>query len=222
MAKQKHKRESEALYAQVIKTTSQARQPGNQPNTFPFCDINRPPSVQRELPKMKKFRFQLLHQWMVSHLQPGRVADIGGGKGLLTFLLQSSGWSATVIDPVNQALPSKYKDLLTNKQTPIAPTAQVPRIDAKFEPGMAQNFDLLVAMHAHGCNIQLIDAAAKFGCALILLPCCVIHEPILPPPGVQWIEWLAAYLVEKGFIVQPFQLNFKGQNIGFYAEKVMG
>ena len=84
---------------------------------------------------------------------------------------------------------------------------------------MAQEFDLLVAMHAHGCNIQLVDAAAHYGCGVILLPCCVIHEPILPPPGVHWIQWLVEYVIEKGFTVQPFRLNFKGQNIGIYAQK---
>ena len=85
---------------------------------------------------------------------------------------------------------------------------------------MVRGFDLLVAMHAHGCNIQLIDAAAESGREVILLPCCVIHEPLLPPPGVHWIQWLVEYVIEKGFAVEPFRLNFKGQNIGIYARKV--
>jgi len=75
----------------------------------------------------------------------------------------------------------------------------------------------LVAMHAHGCNIQLIEAAVQYGCGLILLPCCVIHEPILPPKGAQWIQWLVEYVIGKGFTIVPFRLNFKGQNIGIYA-----
>src|SRR5436190_117862 len=62
---------------------------------------------RQELVKMKKFRFQLLNRWMIEHLEPCRVADIGGGKGLLTYLLRQSGWPATVIDPVPQALPTK-------------------------------------------------------------------------------------------------------------------
>ena len=48
------------------------------------------------------------------------MADVGGGKGLLSYLLQDSGWSATVIDPVEQALPSKYKDLSSSTQVRIA------------------------------------------------------------------------------------------------------
>jgi hypothetical protein len=206
MGKQKHKRETEQLYAQVWQTATGS--------SVPAYDESLP---ARELPMMKKFRFQLLHRWMSAHIDPCRMADVGGGKGLLSYLLQGSGWSPTVIDPVHQALPTKYKSLATNKQTQIALTEQVLRIDSEFEPQMAQDFGLLVAMHAHGCNIQLIDAAAQFGCAVILLPCCVIGEPILPPPGVQWIQWLVEYTIAKGFSVEPFQLNFKGQNIGIYA-----
>lgn len=207
MGKAKHKREGEQLYTQVLQTAA--------PSLLAVND-DLPP---RELPMMKKFRFQLLHRWMSAHVAPCRVADVGGGKGLLAYLLQGSGWNATVIDPVDQALPTKYKDLQTNKQVQIADTERVPRIDAEFEPSMAQHFDLLTAMHAHGCNIQLVDAAVMYHCDVILLPCCVIGEPILPPPGTEWIQWLVAYVVERGFLVTPFRLNFKGQNIGIYARR---
>jgi len=174
------------------------------------------PEQRRELPKMKKFRFQLLHQWILANLRPCQVADIGGGKGLLAYLLQQSGWDATVIDPFDQGLPSKYKDIYTNKQTTIASTERVTRITQPFAATMAKDFDLLVAMHAHGCNIQLLDAAANYGRRVILLPCCIIHEPLTPPPGMPWIQCLVDYALEKGFTIKPFRLNFKGQNIGLY------
>jgi hypothetical protein len=170
-----------------------------------------------ELRKMKKFRFQLLHHWMLTHLEPGRVADVGGGKGLLTYLLRQSGWPAIVIDPIPQALPAKYKDLAMNKQTRLAATETVPHINQEFDATMAQDFDLLVALHAHGCNIQLIDAAAQFGRRFIILPCCIIHEPIYPPIGVHWLQCVVDYATHTGFTVEPFRLNFKGQNIGLYG-----
>lgn len=180
--------------------------------------IPSPDSQPPDLPKMKKFRFQLLHQWMTAHLLPCRVADVGGGKGLLAWLLQESGWSATVIDPVHQSLPSKYKDLRTNKQIRIASTERVPHLDQPFCLTMTPDFDLLVAMHAHGCNIQLIDAAAAYGRRLILLPCCIIQEPLLPLPDVHWIQCVVDYALHKELSVEPFRLNFKGQNIGLYLQ----
>lgn len=172
---------------------------------------------RRELVKMKKFRFQLLHQWMQGQIAPCRIADIGGGKGLLAHLLNGSGWQATVIDPVSQGLPTKYKDLQSDRQVQIAETETVNRRDSCFEPEMAQDYELLVAMHAHGCNIQLIDAAARYGRGFILLPCCIINEPIYPQDGMHWLQCVADYAKSKGFAIEPFRLNFKGQNIGLYA-----
>jgi hypothetical protein len=179
--------------------------------------LDSSPHMRDELCKMKKFRFQLLHQWMLSHLEPCRVADIGGGKGLLTYLLRQSNWPAAVIDPLRQDLPTKYKDLATNKQVHLAATESVPRINQRFDSAMAQDFDLLVALHAHGCNIQLIDAAARFDCRFIILPCCIIHEPISPPAGVHWLQCVVDYAIRLGFAIEPFRLNFKGQNIGLYG-----
>lgn len=174
----------------------------------------------RELRKMKKFRFQLLHRWLTEHFAPCRVADIAGGKGLLAHLLQQSGWQATVIDPTYQPLPDKYKDIATGQRVRLAAAEPVHHIAQPFTRDMADQFDLLVGMHAHGCNIAIIDAAAAVGCGFVLFPCCVIDEPLIPPPGIHWLESLADYAVQKGQAVAPFRLNFKGQNIGlFHAGK---
>lgn len=183
----------------------------------PFSSTLEEAQKSGELVRMKKFRSQLLHQWLIEHFEPCRVADVGGGKGLLAYLLQKSGWEAAVIDPVEQPLPDKYKDIVHNKRIKIPPTDMVPHISQEFEPAMAQNFDLLIGMHAHASNIKIIDAAAKYHCGFVLLPCCIIDEPIYPAPGVHWLECLVDYAVQKGFTVRPFRLNFSGQNIGFYA-----
>ena len=167
--------------------------------------------------RMKKFRFQLLHQWVVQNFEPCRIADIGGGKGFLTYLLQKSGWEATVIDPVHQPLPEKYKDIALNKRIKISSDEKVPHINKEFEIYHAKYFDLLVGMHAHACNVKIIDAAAKFNLNFVLLPCCIIDEPIHPIPGVHWLECLAEYAIQKGFKLRPFRLNFRGQNNGFYT-----
>jgi hypothetical protein len=82
---------------------------------------------------------------------------------------------------------------------------------------MAQGFDLLIGMHAHGCNVKILDAAAEYGCGFVIFPCCVIDEPFYPPLGVHWLESLADYAVKKGLPVQTMRINFKGQNIGLYA-----
>lgn len=182
------------------------------------ADLKRVLDLQgkRELPKMKKFRFQLLHEWIVEHIEPCRAADVGGGKGLLAYLLNGSGFQATTIDPTHQTLPTKYKDLATGRQVHIDPSATVLRLDRPFTPEMAADFDLLIALHAHGCNIMLIDAAVEFRHQVILLPCCIIDEPLTCPAGVHWLQCVCDYAKNRGFNVEPFRLNFKGQNIGLH------
>ncbi|MBI1880552.1 MAG: hypothetical protein HYR94_20435 [Chloroflexi bacterium] len=230
MSKRKDKKQTAVLYESVARLAGRESSHLQTNHTdLPISDeilaaskalalvLNSSPHLLSELRKMKKFRFQLLHRWMLAHLEPCRVADVGGGKGLLTYLLRLSGWPATVIDPHWQALPTKFKDLGANKQVHLAASETVPRINQRFDPAMAQDFDLLVALHAHGCNIQLIDAAARFNRCFIILPCCIIHEPISPPAGVHWLQCVVDYAVRLGFTVEPFRLNFKGQNIGLYG-----
>ena len=221
MAKPKDQREGEAQFARVVALTEAATPAGTpdhsrtQPRPGMPNPRTEPPA--NELRMMKKFRFQLLHRWLTDHVEPCRAADVGGGKGLLAYLLQESGWSTTVVDPISQTLPDKYKDLASKRQIRLGAEEQVPRLDQPFSPELAQDFDLLIALHAHGCNLQMVDAAQEHGADLLLLPCCVIGEPTVPPPGVTWIEWVVQYVLARGFQVTPFRLNFKGQNIGIYA-----
>ena len=165
---------------------------------------------------MKKFRFQLLHEWIVQHFIPCRVADIGGGKGLLTYLLNQSGFHSTVIDPYPQPLPTQYKDLHKERHK-ISPPFSVPSIDSHFEKTMTQDFDLLVGLHAHGSNMKIIEVAAENNTDFLLMPCCVIDEPIRPRPNINWLDSLEEYAKKLGVTTERFALNFRGQNIGFYT-----
>ncbi len=169
--------------------------------------------------KPKKFRFELLSDWILANFPPCQTADVGGGKGLLSYLLNENGFTATVIDPVHQELPEKYKNLTDGKRIKISPDKKVPRLSQPFNIKMGENFDLLVGVHAHGCNMMIIDAAAKYHRNFVLLPCCVIDEPQTPPPGQHWFKWLVKYAQKRGLEVGFFMLNFKGQNVGIYCRQ---
>lgn len=223
MTKRKHKREKAQLFHNLTRQASSNTESGHDTpltaDTTATMPLLATLPENHELTKMKKFRFQLLHEWIVANLPQGRVADVGGGKGLLAYLLQQSGWDATVIDPLPQNLPTKYKDFRLNRRVKIGPKETVPRLNQPFSPGLAEHFDLLVSMHAHGCNVQLIDVAANSYKPIILLPCCIIDEPLLPAPGQHWIACLMEYAQERNLLVQPFRLNFRGQNIGLYISR---
>lgn len=175
-------------------------------------------SGRRKPRRPKKFRFLLLYEWLTRSFKPCKVADVAGGKGLLAYMLRQDGWQSTVIDPLWQELPHKYKDLNKVRHR-IKNRRAVPRISENFKAEHVKHFDLIIGMHAHGCNMQIIKACAKYDKDFALLPCCVIDEPIVKRPGVNWRESLVDYATELGFKVKKVKLNFKGKNIVIYSDK---
>lgn len=177
-----------------------------------------PPGVRRSggvLAKPKKFRFELLAAWIAGNFPPCSVADIGGGKGLLSYLLDLRGFESTVIDPEFQPLPAKYREPGTTRQVKVPGDASVRHLTTPYAPALGAGFDLLVALHAHGVNQQILDSVRAHGNSCVVLPCCVIGEPAAPPPGQDWFSWLVGYGRGLGLAVDYFYLNFSGQNVGF-------
>lgn len=170
--------------------------------------------------KMKKFRSQILTHWLIETYEPCKVADIGGGKGLVSYLLNKAGWQSSVIDPTQQSLPEKYTDL-NKKKHKILPEEIVPYIPKPFSIEMAQDFDLMIGLHAHGCNMWIIDAALKYNKDFLILPCCVIDEPIIKERDINWRESLKEYAIKKGLPVKEIQFNFMGKNIALYTDRYL-
>ena len=102
-----------------------------------------------------KFRFQLLQMWLTDRYKPAKVLDVGGGKGLLSFLLNKNGWNATVVDPAITDYLTKYKDITSGKRILLTDDQieSSPRIVGIFKEEMAKDFDLLIGLHAHGSNL---------------------------------------------------------------------
>jgi hypothetical protein len=168
--------------------------------------------------KAKKFRSQIVAKWLIENYPPCKAADIGGGKGLLSYLLNKADWDTTVVDPIDQALPNKYKDLDTNKKVMIPPEETVKRITRPFKEEMGADFDLLIGLHAHGSNMAIIDAAKKYKKDFFIIPCCVIDEPIEKKPGINWRDSLMQYAESLGLTAQVAKLGFMGKDIAIYTK----
>ena len=175
--------------------------------------------VQRRLPH--QFRFQVIAQWLTENYTPRKAADVGGGKGLLAYLLNKQGWDVTVIDPINQPLPPKYKDISLNKRVLISPQEKVKRIDLPFQEDMGKDYDLLIGLHAHGSNIKIINTCAQNGKDFLLLPCCVIDEPIEVQANINWFDSLEKYAQQLNIPVQRNTFNFVRQSTALYTQKEM-
>ncbi len=172
----------------------------------------------RRLPH--QFRFQAIAKWLTENYTPRRAIDVGGGKGLLAYLLNKQGWEVSVVDPVNQGLPHKYKDLSEGKRVLIAPEEKVDRIDLPFGEEMGKDTDLLIGLHAHGSNMKIMNACKTYGCDFILLPCCVIDEPIEIKPNINWLNSLEEYAIELGLPVKRTTFNFVGQGTALYTHRL--
>ena len=90
----------------------------------------------------KKFRFQLLQEWLTKRYRPVKVLDIGGGKGLLSYLLNKNGWQSMVVDPVDEDVYlTKYKNIKTGKRVLLSKkeVISIPRIKSIYKEEMAKD-----------------------------------------------------------------------------------
>lgn len=166
-----------------------------------------------------QFRFQVISTWLADNYSPRKALDIGGSKGLLAYLLNQRGWDVTVVDPVDLPLPSKYKDIELDKRILIPSTEKVNRITAPFEEEMAKDYDLLIGLHAHGSNMKILNVAARDHKDFLILPCCVIDEPIEVKGGINWMDSLEEYAVNLHLPVKRHVFNFVRQSTALYAIK---
>ena len=156
--------------------------------------------------------------WICKRYKPARALDVGGGKGLLAYLLNKNGWKVDVVDPNVTDQLTKYKDLETGKRV-LVDGENFKRIVSPFKEEMVKDYDLVIGLHAHGSNLQIINACKKYHKDFLLLPCCVIGEPIVKKPGINWLDSLVEYAKSQGFKVKKDSLNFKGQNVIIYTDK---
>ena len=166
-----------------------------------------------------QFRFQVIASWLADNYTPRKALDVGGGKGLLAYLLNLRGWEVAVVDTVDQPLPPKYKDLTTNKRILLSDRTQVKRLTTPFREDLAQETDLLIGLHAHGSNIKILNAAVKYHKDFLILPCCVIDEPIEVRGGINWMDSLEDYAKDLGLPVKRHTFNFVRQSTALYTIK---
>lgn len=166
----------------------------------------------------------MLAEFVIATYKKCKVADIGGGKGLFSFLLNKEGWDCVVIDPFDQILKHKYKNSQTGQRVKLSPAEMVgvKRISSNFEKNMARDFDLLVGLHAHGSNIQILQVALEYKKDFAILPCCVIDEPLEKVPGINWLNSLFDRAKDLGLNPKKLALNFAGQRTVIYTTNYFG
>lgn len=170
----------------------------------------------------KKFRFHITAKFIADNFERCRVLDVGGGKGVLSFLLNQYGFESIVVDPTYQELPNKLrKDAYDKKEGRHLLTREQQKsifhINDIFRPEMVQDFDLIVGLHAHGCMYHTLEQCAILDKSFALLPCCVVDEPIEKPVGINWKDYVSSLATDiHGNNAEKTNLDFVGNNLTIF------
>lgn len=93
-----------------------------------------------------------------------RVLDVAGGAGYVSLELALRGYSPTIVDP--RATDLRRKD----RRAYRLERGRITRLMQPFEAEMAQDADLVVAMHPDGATEEAARAS-RFAPSM-LVPCC--------------------------------------------------
>lgn len=140
-------------------------------------------------------RKELYEAWEVARrarrrCRGGRVVDVAGGHGLLAhvmLLLDDTSPEALVVDParppsadpISRALTAAWPRLAGRVRYDTRPLGEV-----ALAPG-----DVVVSSHACGAlTDQVLDAAARVGARLAVLPCCHDADTCDAGPLTGWMD----------------------------------
>lgn len=164
-------------------------------------------------------------KFIIDNYKPCSVLDVSGGKGVLSYLLNQAGFDCTVVDPLYQTLPNKFrKDCYDKSKGRYLLNSEeikyLKYIKDIFRPEMVKDFDLIVGLHAHGCMYHILEQCKILDKSFILIPCCNVSEPIYKPKNINWnvfIKDIAESIFKENLKV--VNLDFIGNNLTIYNTK---
>lgn len=140
-------------------------------------------------------RKELYEAWEVARrtrrrCRGGRVVDVAGGHGLLAhlmLLLDDTSAEALVVDPARPPSAEALSAAITSAWPRLAgrvryETCPLVDIDLRVD-------DVVVSSHACGAlTDQVLDAAARAGAGVAVLPCCHDAATCDPGPLLGWLD----------------------------------
>lgn len=129
-----------------------------------------------------------------------RIADVGAGKGALSFALRTAGYSVVPFEPAPRR------------------GGQVRRLSmrvADFVPDDARGFDLLVGMHPDAATDAMLEGAIRHKVPAVVAPCCVRPSAwpyVGPREHLAWRAHLVRESERRGLHVTQTSLPMGGAN----------
>ena len=160
-----------------------------------------------------KRRFRAFAEFIrTTYPQIGKVADVAGGHGNLSFFLRELGYDATIIDSREIHLPRWMKRILRKESVKQGRLVEIPRAVGNVEDLDLQAFDLLVGLHPDEATEYILRTAIKYDKDFAIVPCCVFPIDRVKRSKEKWFEYLISF--SKDIVTAA--LPIKGDNIVLY------
>ncbi|MEQ7125165.1 hypothetical protein ABN034_11650 [Actinopolymorpha sp. B11F2] len=121
----------------------------------------------------------------------GRIADVAGGHGELSYWLQELGHSPVVIEPRDVRLPRWIHRDLRKRAVREGHLARIERIVAPVEAVDLRGFSLVVGLHPDQATEPAVRAAVAYDLDFAVVPCCVFPMDGRTYTAQGWLEHLA-------------------------------
>ncbi len=142
-------------------------------------------------------RFEVVTDFVVSKYgkKIKYIADIAGGRGMLTRMLNKKNYEAEVVDPRGWAL------------------KEVPARKEEFSSEMADYYDLIIGLHPDEATRSVVESA-KIRPTLVI-PCCNFWDRSKTLGRDALVSEIEKYYTENNIAYEKIVLEFKGpMNIG--------
>ncbi len=140
------------------------------------------------------------------------IADVAGGRGVLSYYLHELGYDATIVDGRDAELPRYIRRTLRKRSVKQGRLIEIPRAVGTL-PGMDLSpFDLVVALHPDEATEHAVRAALALGKDFAVVPCCVFPIDGVKRSQESWRE----YLTELSHDIVTARLPIDGENLVLY------
>jgi hypothetical protein len=145
-------------------------------------------------------RFEVLADYVADNFRGLRhVADVAGGQGMLSRLLNKKGFSSEVIDPRGWPLKG-----IKNRAE-------------EYSSGMADYYDLVVGLHPDQALEEVVQSAVLR--PVIVIPCCNFWDTSRKLGRNALLEEIGQFFTANNITFEKITFSFKGpQNIGLVTK----
>jgi hypothetical protein len=141
-------------------------------------------------------RFEVVADYVTAHIKAKFVADVAGGQGMLSRLLNKRGYEAEVIDPRGWTM------------------VGVASRQVEYSADMADYYDLVIGLHPDEALRPVVESAKIR--PVLVVPCCNFWDRSKKLGRNALLDGIEEYLCANNTQYEKVIFNFKGpQNIGF-------